>query len=127
MSVQYTFEKRGGILFAVGRGVEVGIEEDKQITLDMIQACKESGTDLLLVDDRQVTYTISTISVYELAKFYYDSHFQREVRKVALVPNPVFKEDNAFYETVVRNRGLNLRVFYDLESAAAWLSTDGLQ
>jgi hypothetical protein len=125
MSVQYTFEQRDGILFAVGRGIEGSIEEDKQTTLDLIRACKESGCDLLLVDDREVTYTISTISLYELAKFYYDSHFQREVRKVALVPNPVFKEDNAFYETAVRNRGLNLRVFYDFESAAAWLNADG--
>lgn len=125
MSIQYTFEKRGDTLFAIGHGVETSVEENKQITLELIRTCRQHGCDRLLVDDTDVAYTSSTLSLYEMAKFYNDSHFQREVRKVALVPNPTYKEDNTFYETVVRNRGLNLRVFYDLESAAAWLNADG--
>jgi hypothetical protein len=76
------------------------------------------------VDDTNVIYTSSTLALYELAKFYNDSQFQRELRKIALLAHPRFKEDNEFYETAVRNRGLNLRVFYDIERAAAWLAED---
>jgi len=122
MSIQYTLEKRGDVLYAIGHGMETGIEEDKEISLQLIRACNQHACELLLVDDTDVTYTISPLALYELARFYNDSHFQRDVRKIALIPNAKYKEDNSFYETVVRNRGLNLRVFYDVEKAAAWLA-----
>ena len=124
MSIHYDFEPRDGVMYAVGHGLENSIEEDKQLSLELIRACKKHGCVLLLVDDTDVTYTSSTLALYELAKFYNDSHFQRDLRKIALLPHPRFKEDNEFYETAVRNRGLNLRVFYDIERAAAWLAEE---
>jgi hypothetical protein len=122
MSIQYTFEKRGAVLYARGWGIEGGIDEDKQISLELVRACRQHGCELLLIDDSDVTYTSTTLSLYELAKFYNDSRFQRQLRAIALIANFKYKEDNDFYETAVRNRGVNLRIFYDFERAGTWLA-----
>jgi hypothetical protein len=43
------------------------------------------------------------------------------VAKVAVTCNPAFLPEASFFEDVVVNRGLSLRVFTDIETARTWL------
>jgi hypothetical protein len=121
MAIHYSLEQRGEVLYFTGEGAEEGLEENRRILKMVVQACEEHNCRLVLLDDRRVQYTISIISLYELARSYKEVNIFRQISKVALVSDLQYKEDNDFFETTSQNRGLNLRVFYDIEQAEAWL------
>ncbi len=122
MAIKYTFEKRGDILYAFGAGLEESLEQNKDITRQLSKASQKFECTKLLVDDRNVIYTSSILSLYELAKFYSTEDSLNKIYKVAVLANPKYKENNDFYETTARNRYLNLHVFYSCEQAEEWLS-----
>lgn len=122
MAIKYTYEKRGKVLYAFGTGIEESLEQNKDITRQLNEASRQFECTKLLVDDRNVIYTSSILSLYELAKFYSTKDSLYNIQKIAVLADPKYKEDNDFYETTARNRGFNLHVFYSLEKAEAWLS-----
>lgn len=124
MTIRYSVEQRGDLLCFVGEGVEEGLEQNKQIHQMIVQACNKHDCTKVLIDDRQVKYTASFTSLYELAKSYSQIHLPRKVEKVAVVASPEYKETNDFFEDTTRNRGVNLRVFSLVEDAQAWLSDE---
>lgn len=121
MTITYWIEQKGEIVYAIGHGTEDNLEQNKEITQTLIRACEEHRCSLLLVDDRDVKYTASILSLYELGEFYKTTGASRKVKKVAVLADSSYKESNDFFETTSRNRGVNLRVFYQMENAEAWL------
>ncbi|HEX2696486.1 MAG TPA: hypothetical protein VHM28_02185 [Anaerolineales bacterium] len=121
MAIQYTYEKKDEILYALGSGVEESLKQDQEVTLEVIEVSRSFGCTKLLMDDRNVAYTSSITSLYELAKSYSAKAELYAIRKIAVVADSKYKEDNDFYESAVRNRGLNLRIFYSIEKAEDWL------
>ncbi|MEW5938093.1 MAG: hypothetical protein AB1750_00410 [Chloroflexota bacterium] len=50
-------------------------------------------------------------------------NFPAFIEQAALLANPAYQNNNLFYETAAQNRGVNLRLFHDVESAEKWLTT----
>lgn len=124
MSIQYAVEGKGAYLYFAGNGIEEGLEENMKIHAMILETCKRLSHSRVLIDDRQVEYTSSILSLYDLAGHYKTTGAFSELDKVAVVANVQYHKDNVFYENVTRNRGINLRVFYDFDEAVAWLKND---
>jgi len=123
MAINYKSEKRKDYIYLIGEGVEDGLEENKQIHQIIVNACKDHNCNRVLIDDRRVIYTASIISIYQLAEYYVKVDLPRQIHRAALVADFKYKETNDFFENVSRNRGINLRLFYDIEKAEEWLTT----
>lgn len=121
MAIVYRSEKRSEYLYLVGEGTEDGLKENQQIHQMIVDLCREHNCRRVLIDDRKVIYTASILSIYELARYYVEVTVARHIKRAAVVANPVYEETNVFFENTTRNRGIDLRVFYDPEKAEAWL------
>jgi hypothetical protein len=122
MSIRYSIEVRDLYLYLAGEGTEAGLEENVEIHRIIVDACKEHHRQRVLIDDRNVIYTASVISLYVLAKQYAEVDVHRFIKRAALLANEAYRTENQFFENTMRNRNINLRVFYDLEEAEKWLT-----
>lgn len=121
MAIHYEIEDRQGYIYLKGEGMEGGVEEDLEIHQFIVDVCKARNCPHVLIDDSNVTYTASLLSIYQLAKHY--SQIDRFITQAAVVSNPQYRLENQFFEDTMRNRNINLRVFYDLKEAETWLTT----
>ena len=124
MTIHYSIEVRDQYLYLVGEGTEDGLEEDIEIHQMIVNTCKEHNCPHVLIDDRNVIYTASTLSIYMLAKHYDQVDIPRFIQRAALVANQEYRADNQFFENTMRNRSINLRVFYDVQEAEKWLTSE---
>jgi hypothetical protein len=123
MAIQYESEKRQDYIYFIGEGIEGELEENQQIHEMIVNICKDHNCDRVLIDDRKVTYTASVCSIYQLVEYYAKVDLPRQIYRAAVVADLKYKETNDFFENASRNRGINLRLFYDLEKAEEWLIT----
>ncbi|MFW5798361.1 MAG: hypothetical protein ACOCXX_01775 [Planctomycetota bacterium] len=86
----------------------------------VIEACRHHNCSLVLVDERELTYRLSTGETCELGQ-YYASYCPPAVLRVALVVSRSNLEDAEFFETVTFNRGLQFTIFTSMDEALAWL------
>ncbi|ACD90596.1 MAG: hypothetical protein HGA57_06270 [Chlorobium limicola] len=120
MSIQYTTRTDGNILFVRASGFDENLEDVEKYAQGVIDATLQHGTTLVLCDETALDYRLGTVDTYAVGKFL-ASRVPR-VFKIAIVCNPTFNADARFYENVVVNRGLNLRMFSDIEKARSWLT-----
>ena len=84
---------------------------------------KQHGYLLCLLDHSQAEgYTLSTLDIYSIPKKYNELGIPRNLRMALVVPEHM-RRDLFFYETVCRNNGYFASVFFDHESAIAWLKS----
>ena len=89
-------------------------------TIDRIlQACSEKHCSAALLDCRNMTGQITTFDRYDAAT--YGQVIKGIVTRMAVVGPPAFVLPDSFFENVARNRGLNLRVFIEMDKAVGWL------
>ena len=86
-----------------------------------VAACVTKGKfDKVLIDDRELEATFSTISEFELAGLVVDMLLGENCR-IAMVDRPERHEVNGFFENVCVNRGLQMKFFHTEEAALEWL------
>jgi hypothetical protein len=112
-------EVQGDILRVRASGRDDDLEDVKRYGQAVIEKLVESGCRGVLCDERALAYAIGTVDAYEYAKFVTQNC--PRVAKVAVVPHPDFMGDAKFWETATWNRGLQVRVFSDIEEAEKWL------
>ena len=95
------------------------MERLKRIAPEVARLSEESGCLKILNDMSGATIDISLAEIYSSPQEMDNSGICRTTRRALVVP-PDFNQA-AFLETVTRNRGHNLKVFHDRESALAWL------
>ncbi len=122
MAITYRMNSEDSVLYVRTSGKDESMEEVMQYGLAVIQAAVAHGAERVLCDERELEYALPTFSTYEAAKFIAEA--APRVCRVAIVCNPRDAENGAFWETVAVNRGLNVRVTTDLESAIAWVRED---
>jgi hypothetical protein len=89
-------------------------------TIDhILQACSEKHCSAALLDCRNMTGKISTFDRYDSAM--YGQVIKGTVSRMAIVGPPNLVLSDNFFENVALNRGLNLRVFIDMDKAVGWL------
>jgi len=86
----------------------------------LLAECTVRKQKLLLIDftelDRQ---PVTTLERYKLGM---STHvFSGKLERIAVAARPDFIDPERFGERVARNRGVNIRVFDDLENARRWL------
>jgi hypothetical protein len=123
MTINYSVEVRERYIRFIGEGVEEGLNENIRIHEMIVQTRKEHSRRRVLVDDRNVTYTASILSIYKLAQRYTQAELPRYIERAAALVNPTNPRNNRFYENAARNRGVNVRLFHDMEGAEQWLTT----
>jgi hypothetical protein len=79
----------------------------------------------ILIDVINVQGNIPFFDRFQFAEFlatYKAEHALTEVDRIAVVGEEPIVHSNRFGETVAVNRGVNLRVFTDMEEALKWLN-----
>lgn len=95
------------------------MERLKRIAPEVAKLSEESGCQCILNDMSAATIDISLGEVYSSPQEMDNSGILRTTRRALVVPHDF--DQAAFLETVTRNRGHNLKVFRDRESALEWL------
>ncbi len=84
--------------------------------------CEETGCRRILNDMSNAIIDISIAQIPESPRIMDESQIARATKRALVLPRG-FSEAH-FLETVTRNRGHNLRVFFDVKKARAWLRGD---
>lgn len=82
---------------------------------------KQHGYLLCMLDHSQADgFEINVFDTYDLPKRYKELNIPPTFRMAVVVPEKR-RENSHFYETVCRNNGYSVSVFFDQESALEWL------
>ena len=98
---------------------EFNLEAGKRTVDSMIEACFEHDLFAVLLDCRSMTGNLSIMDRYRLVV--YGQRMLGKVNRVALVGRQEAVLPDRFAETVAVNRGINLKVFIDMDQAVDWL------
>ena len=121
MAIQFSTEDRGEFFQIRSCGTEEHLEQSIAYTMAMYEAVLESKHTKVLLDERQLTNLDDIFDVYSLAETHETLRVARIIEKVALLGNPKDRNILEFFEIVSRNRGLQVKVFYEPEPAETWL------
>ena len=98
---------------------EFNVEAAKQTIDRAVQACAEYGQPAVLLDCRKMTGSLSIMDRFQVAV--YGQTSIGKIARLALVRRPDADPPDRFVETVAVNRGINLKLFTDIEQAIEWL------
>jgi len=91
----------------------------KQCVDAMVEACSQLQLSKALLDCRNMTGEIQILESFMVAK--YGGKMRDFLSKTALVGREDQMLPDNFVENVAANRGINLKIFTDLEEAISWL------
>ncbi|MFC1461967.1 hypothetical protein ACFLQU_00030 [Verrucomicrobiota bacterium] len=112
---------KNGYLHVTAEGRR-SLETALAISRDLMDACGEHSTPVVLLDARKLEGRLPTIETYRLLTLHLPKiRNTRILNKAAIVELEENEESNSFFETVADNRGYNLRVFTSIEDASRWL------
>ncbi|MBD3179167.1 MAG: hypothetical protein GF417_05960 [Candidatus Latescibacteria bacterium] len=94
-------------------------------TAEALSIASGPGRHLFLSDFSDATLELSALDIYNIPDQWEAAGAERKNRVAVVTPqDSVNFEDSKFYENVTTNRGWNVRVFEDRESAIEWLKKD---
>ena len=96
-----------------------GINAAKSAVDAMVNACIKANCTKALFDCRPMTGDLSTMDRFDIAE-YGSSAIERAI-KIAMLGRDDQLLPDKFFENVAVNRGLALRLFYDIDEAISWL------
>jgi hypothetical protein len=119
MTYQLTIEEHPLYLHAKASGTH-SAENVLRFLRETHAACDERGRDAVLVE---VGFTGPSLDAGDIFKVIMErSESGKRLRKIGYVdPTPRDRERVKFAENVAFNRGVNVRLFQDVESAKAWM------
>jgi hypothetical protein len=83
---------------------------------------QKTGVGLFLADCTMMEGGHSLFDLFELIKQYDNTDFRDMGKEAVLLPNDEKAAENAvFYENACFNRGYNVKIFTDRETAVKWL------
>ena len=121
MAIEHTITIEDDILIVTASGRDENLEQTTNYAMSVLEAAVASGCTRVLCDERQLAYTLSTLDTFKYGEFLAAN--VPHVARVAIVCHPGMVGDAEFWETVVINRGLQARLFLDLDKAKDWLET----
>jgi len=110
------------LLLASGKYSLLNANNLFQISIDSALSNNKSK---ILIDVTDVTGNIPFFDRFQFSEFFAEykaKHAFREVNKIAVVGQEPIVHDGKFGETVAVNRGLNVRVYTNMNEAMAWLT-----
>jgi RimJ/RimL family protein N-acetyltransferase len=122
MSYRLALEERPTYLHASATGPNTP-ENMIGILAEVHGACVSAGKDAVLLELGLTGPSLDLASVFRVISKRSDDG--KKLRKIAYVENSLQnREKMHFAETVAINRGVNVRLFPDLDAARAWLTED---
>ena len=121
MSTQLQIERKDNWVVARLSGV-ADIEKAHARFEEIAQACDRMSTKRLIVDVTNAALPLSATDKFEMGR--HAVVFAQHGIKVAVVATPDQLDPERFGEVVARNRGVNIRLFTDVEAAEEWLATE---
>ena len=113
-----------GICIVTVSGEHKRPEDSKILQQVALDYCTKQQCSRFLFDMRKAKVTGTTMDVYETGMEPIVQKFDRSRFKIALAYSGDMT-DHKFMETVLVNRGYNVRVFDDYDNALSWLTDDG--
>jgi len=97
--------------------------ESLEITIqECFRIAREKSTFLFLGDCTELSGGGSPLDMYQMARMYEEIPESRLVKEAIILPiSDKGIEDMKFYETTTRNRGFNVRLFNNRQTAIDWL------
>jgi hypothetical protein len=99
------------------------LRDNEKLVSMLVSTCIERSLSKLVVDLTGLVGQPGTFSDYQLANFSVEQVLPF-IKKVALITTQDNMKFTTFFETVSRNRGLNVIAFVDEEEALTWISED---
>jgi hypothetical protein len=121
MAIHFAYQVDGNTLLVRAVGFDDSLEDVQAYGLAIIRACQDHGVTHVLCDELDLEYRLGTVDTFRAAEFIASQ--VPALARAAIVCNPRFIADAAFWETVAVNRGLTVRAFTDTTTAMAWLKT----
>lgn len=120
MAINYHFTVKHDILIVEASGEDDGLEDVMTYAKAIINEGIKHQCTKIICDERNLIYRLSTSETYELAK---NTAFAApKIARTAIITRPDFKEIIEFWETVALNRGLNIKIFFNIKEATKWLT-----
>lgn len=120
MSISYQIFNQDKYLKVIANGKDDDQADVKNYTDAVISAIFEFDAKKVLCDERELQYNLSLTDTFQLGE--YVSQYSGQLLKIAIVCNIKFFDDAKFYETVTTNRGMQIKIFTNIEEAESWLS-----
>ncbi|NTV97992.1 MAG: hypothetical protein HGA70_02355 [Chlorobiaceae bacterium] len=120
MALRYTAERDGDVLFVSVTGSDEGIHEVRQYVLDIIKAAFDKGVQRILCDETAIATRLDTLETFEIGTF-----IAKQLPpsfRIAILYDPASLFDFRFFESIVVNRGIQMRIFTDQGAAKNWLA-----
>ncbi|MBK6791277.1 MAG: hypothetical protein IPG80_01760 [Anaerolineales bacterium] len=98
-------------------------EDFLKVIAENISIAKEKQTNLFLADCTDLTRSGNVIDIYQLGNMLQAMNAEIHIKEAIVVMKQKGNvvSDLQFFETVANNRLINVRLFFDLETALAWL------
>lgn len=119
MPISFDHKLEGELLKITTQGSDDSLEDVYRYGMAILGLAIEHQCKLVLCDERNLAYKLSTMDTYELAEI--ASREAKFVQKIAVICNEKYLQNARFYETVAQNRGLTIRVTSEEEDALNWL------
>lgn len=119
MAIEYSIEYKENLLRVTAKGFDDDLQDVLGYVDAIVKAAFEYQSQLILCDERNLEYRITTLDTFQLAEF--ASQYAKHLAKIAIVCNEKCLEEAKFYQTVTTNRGLQVKVMTNLEEAENWL------
>ena len=122
MGISHHIETNGDLLLVTARGVDDDLADVQAYGMAVLEAAVRHASTRVLCDERELKYSIDAVDLHEYGRFIAER--APRVVRAAIVCAADDLEDAAYFETVVVNRGLCVRVFTDVDAARAWLGVE---
>jgi hypothetical protein len=119
MALKYTLKRDGDILVVRLTGSDNGLREVERYVLDVIRAALDEGLQRILCDETGITTRLDTLETFDIGTFL--SRNTPPSFRIAIIYDPQAYFDFRFFESVAVNRGMQLRIFTDIDPAREWL------
>ena len=104
---------------------EFSIEAGKQCVDRMAEACAKRDRSKVLLDCRKMTGNMPVFERFKVAE--YGATKRDRIERLALLNREDVVLPDNFVENVATNRGMDMKVFTDLEEAIRWLNKPALK
>lgn len=124
MAIHFEVNPDGDLLRVRAWGQDESLQDAQNYAGAVLSACAEHGCFRVLCDERELMYGLDTMETFMLAEYEIATAAPPYVLQVAIVHPPQDHELDRFYENVMVNRGVGLRMFTRMEDARAWLGVE---
>lgn len=111
------------ILIVTTNGVTPSLSEIKTISKEMVELSLMSSCNKILLDDRQLSYSLTDVELFELGE--YNVHIIPSIIRMAIVCAEKYYNKLKLWESISFSRGINVKIFLDFKAAQDWLTQTG--